>query len=291
MLRNRYRFLSFLLLTLFCLSCASVPSPTFSKGDEFQDTLSNGTRGPVMIVVPAGEFLMGTPADEPERFAFEGPQHKVKISSAFAVSKFEITFSEYDNYANATGTEKPSDKGWGAKYWGRIDTPVFNINWYDAVRYTEWLSSETGHTYRLLTEAEWEYVARAGTTTRFHTGDCIDTHQANFHGGYEVPRCQQSGLYRGRTIGVGQFPANAWGLHDIHGNIFEWTQDCWHDSYEEAPTDGDAWLEGDDGNCGYRILRGGSWSGRPLDLRSGYRGRNKPDFKSIFIGLRIVREL
>ena len=268
------------------------PSPTFKPGDTFQDSPGNGLFGPMMVVIPAGSFMMGSPEDEPQRFEFEGPQHLVTIPKQFAVSKFEITFADYDRYAEATGSEKPSDKGWGEKYWGRNDMPVFNVSWHDAQRYTEWLSQKTGHSYRLLTEAEWEYVARAGTTTRFHTGDCIDTHQANYHGGYDnVPRCTQSGLYRGKTVNVGQFPANAWGLHDIHGNIFEWTADCWHESYKNAPNKGQEWLGEDDGDCTHRVLRGGSWSGRPLDLRSAYRARNKADFKSIFIGFRIAREL
>ena len=293
-------FTRVLLLWIFVFSgtvslvfgCAQYPAKNYTPLEIMQDTLADGSKGPLLVVIPAGSFIMGPATNEPKKFPAEQPSHRVTIDEPFAIGQFELTFEDYDRYVAATGAEKPSDKGWGTRYWGRIKTPVFNVSWHDAQRYLEWLSEQTGQHYRLPSEAEWEYAARAGTTTAFHTGDCINTDQANYHGQYEFGDCPVSTLYRGKVIDVGSFAPNAWGLHDVHGNIFEWTLDCWHTNYQGAPDNGSAWMnEGDNVNCDRRVLRGGSWSGRPLDLRSGGRSYNEASFKSIFIGFRVVREL
>jgi formylglycine-generating enzyme required for sulfatase activity len=135
---------------------------------------------------------------------------------------------------------------------------VINVSWDDARAYADWLSDQTGQRYRLPTEAEWEYAARAGTTTPFWTGDCIHTDQANYDGNYDYNGCgAKTGVHRGQTVPAGSLPANAFGLHEIAGNVWEWVEDCWHSSYAGAPTDGSAWVEADGGECS-RVVRGGS---------------------------------
>ena len=235
---------------------------------------------------------MGAVTDSKPSASSEQPAHSVNFQRPFAIGKFELSFREYDIFVNATGYTKPSDQGWGTLYWGRNSTPVFNVSWHDAKKYLEWLSQQTGARYRLPTEAEWEYAARAGTTTEFSTGDCIDAQQANFHAKEAFNECQLSQVYKGKVIDTGSFPPNPWGLHDVHGNILEWTEDCWHSNYVQAPTDGSAWLDtGSEADCQRRVLRGGSWSGRAMELRSAARASNDSHFKSIFIGFRVVREL
>lgn len=285
--------LTFLLILPWLLqSCALQPKEEFQPLQQFQDSLAIGGLGPKMVVVPAGEFMMGAPPDEPMSFDAERPVHKVTIRKPFAISQYEITFAEFDRFVEATGHRRPSDKGWGKAHWGRTDTPVFDITWHDAQQFVEWLSEQTGKHYQLPSEAQWEYAARAGTTAPFNTGDCIHTDQANYHGQYEYSDCPTTEVYFGKALPVGSYLPNAWGLYDVHGNIFEWIRDCWHAHYEGAPADGSAWMdEGDNVDCNRRVIRGGSWSGRPLDLRSAYRARNDANFKSIFIGFRVVREL
>ena len=284
--------LSVVLLSGILHGCALQPREQIEPLQIFQDTLTSGGSGPKMVVLPAGEFIMGPSPDEPLQLDKEKPLHKVTINNPFAISQFEITFAEYDQFVAASGYRKPSDKGWGTAHWGRNNMPVFDVTWHDAQRYIEWLSEQTGEHYRLPSEAQWEYAARAGTTTAFHTGDCIHTDQANFHGRYEFGDCPLPPTYRGKTTPVGSFEPNAWGLYDVHGNMFEWTRDCWHSSYHGAPDNGSAWMdEGNNVNCERRVLRGGSWSGRPADIRSAARSNNDANFKSIFIGFRVVRVL
>lgn len=285
--------LSSVFLLLSCSQFANHPRendvPDFSV---FQDILKSGEPGPSLISIPAGRFEMGVSAASPIKRPTELPQHQVRIFTPFAISQYEITFSEYDRFVKDTGYRRPSDKGWGSKFWGRGKTPVFDVNWHDAQEYTRWLSQQTGYRYRLPTEAEWEYAARAGTGSAFHTGDCIHTDQANFHGRNPFGNCPVPPDYRGKVVEVGQFEPNPWGLFDIHGNIFEWTLDCWHENYIGAPVDGSAWLdEGPTANCQRRVLRGGSWSSFVNDIRSANRGNNDINYRSIFIGFRVVREL
>ena len=214
---------------------------------------------PEMVVVPAGTFRMGSPATEEGRWDGEGPQHRVRVSS-FALGATEVTFDEWAACVRGGGCGggyRPDDEGWG-----QGARPVINVNWEDARAYVRWLSRETGESYRLPSEAEWEYAARAGTTTPFHTGATLSTDQANY------------GRNRGQTTPVGTFAPNAFGLYDVHGNVWEWVEDCWHNSYRGAPNDGVAWTVG--GDCGRRVLRGGSCHFIPRYLRSAARASGSP---------------
>ena len=182
-----------------------------------------------MAVVPAGSFRMGCVAGD-ACAAEERPVRTVTIEAPFSLSKYEVTFEDFDRFAEAAGRERPDDQGWG-----RGRRPVINVSWADAEAYAEWLSAETGRSYRLPSEAEWEYAARAGGDTPYGWSDTIDG-EANCDGcGRRSPR---------RTVLAGTFRANAWGLHDMHGNVWEWVQDCWNGSYEDAPADGTAWTTG-----------------------------------------------
>ncbi len=243
---------------------------------------------PEMVTVPAGEFLMGSAESELGRSKDEGPQHKVAITQPFAAGKFEVTFSEWDSCVAEGGCSyKPGDEGWG-----RGRRPVINVSWNDAIQYTAWLSKKTGKPYRLLTEAEWEYAAR-GTTkisdphTAFSTGATINYRQANYDANFTYAS-GPPGLYRQKTQDVGSFPRNAFGLYDMHGNVWEWVQDCYKPSYEGAPGDGSAVISAD---CNFHILRGGSWNYYPRLLRSAYRYGTPPDVRMNNAGFRIARSL
>jgi formylglycine-generating enzyme required for sulfatase activity len=234
---------------------------------------------PRMVVIPAGEFTMGSPASEMQAEA----QHRVTIAKPFAVSKFEVTFDEWDACVRAGGCDgyRPDDQGWG-----RGRRPVVDVSWENAKSYVEWLARKTGKPYRLLTEAEWEYAARAGTTSRFSTGDAISPRQANYDGGADGSG--PSDVNRQKTTPVGSFPPNAFGLYDMHGNAMEWVEDCWHNEYTDAPTDGSAWLEG---NCDGRVMRGGSWQDSSSELRSAARTGEYKDNSSYEDGFRVARDL
>ena len=222
-------------------------------------TLRDCEQCPEMVVVPAGSYMMGSPDGEEGRSSAEGPVHEVTIATPLAVGKYEVTFAEWDACVAAGGcTHQPSDEGWG-----RGKRPVINVSWDDIQQYVKWLSGETGQAYRLLSEAEWEYVARAGTTTPFHTGATISPAQANYNGNYTYGSGQK-GAYKEKTVPVGSYAANGFEVYDVHGNVWEWVADCWNDSYAGAPSDGSAWTSGNtSGNCGSRVLRGGSWGHPP----------------------------
>ena len=231
---------------------------------------------PEMVVVAPGSFEMGAPPDEEDRRDSEGPVHRVTIADAFAVGVYEVTFEEWDACAMAGGCAgRPDDRGWG-----RASRPVINVSWKDAKVYVEWLSAVTGEAYRLLSEAEWEYVARAGKRGPFHFDGTISPERAN----YAV-----LDSYRRKTVAVGSFPGNAFGLHDVHGNVWEWVEDCWHADYTDAPTDGSAWTTG--GDCSVRVLRGGSWSNGPTILRSAFRFKYASELRSGDFGFRVARAL
>ena len=240
---------------------------------------------PEMVIVPAGSFTMGSPASEEGRYDNEGPQHPATIGQLFAVGKYEVTFSEWDACVAAGGCDghRPSDEGWG-----RGRRPVINVSWDDTQSFVSWLSRETGKRYRLLTEAEWEYAARAGTTGPFNFGMTISTDQANYDGDftYGVGR---KGVNRGKTVPVGSFRGNRFGLHDMHGNVREWVKDCQHDNYVGAPSDGSAWTTG--GDCNSRVLRGGSWIDHPWLARSAVRFWTYSDLRYRDIGFRVARTL
>jgi formylglycine-generating enzyme required for sulfatase activity len=239
---------------------------------------------PEMVVVPAGEFIMGSPAEEEGREISEGPQRKVIIAQPFAVGRFEVTFAEWDECNTTNGCKhKPGDKDWG-----RTKRPVIGVSWDDiTAEYLPWLSLRTSRTYRLPTEAEWEYAARAGTTTPFYTGRTITPAQANFDG---TNGGRTRGQYRAQTVDVGSFQPNAFGLHDMHGNVWEWVQDCYKDTYMGAPVDGSAVTSGE---CGRRVLRGGAWDSSLVYLRGASRGRYSPDYRFYInsYGFRVARSL
>jgi formylglycine-generating enzyme required for sulfatase activity len=243
---------------------------------EFKDC----TGCPQMVVIPAGEFTMGSPPSELQAET----QHRVTLAYPFAVGKFAITFDEWNACVKDGGCDgyQPEDQGWG-----RGKRPVIDISWENAKGYVTWLSRKTGKPYRLLSESEWEYAARAATMTRFSVGDTINTKQANFDGSDDGSG--PSEVNRQKTMPVGSFPPNGFGLYDMHGNVSQWVEDCWHDDYTAGvPTDGSAWL---DANCEGRVLRGGSWEDSQSELRSAARTGEFKDMSSYADGIRIARSL
>ena len=228
---------------------------------------------PEMVVVPAGWFMKGS-----DKYSSESPPHRVTIPKPFAVGKYEVTFSEWDAcvHGGGCGGYQPSDAGWG-----RGRRPVINVSWRDAKAYVRWLSGKTGKQYRLLSESEWEYVARAGTTTQYSWGDFIGPNLAN---------CWDcSSRWSGhQTVPVGSFPANGFGLHNVHGNVSEWVKDCWNGNYDWMPVDGSAWTGG---GCSSRVLRGGSWNNGPRYLRSAARVRDATGVRVSDNGFRVARTL
>jgi formylglycine-generating enzyme required for sulfatase activity len=230
-----------------------------------------------MVVVPAGEFMMGSPADERDHHANEDPLHRVTIARPLAVSKFEVTFEQWDACVDfGTCAHGPhSNMGGGTE-------PVINVSWDDVQQYVAWFSKMTSRPYRLLSEAEWEYAARAGTTTAYSWGDDIDKNNANCNG------CG-SEWDRRKIAPVGSFAPNQFGLYDMHGNVWEWVEDCLHTNYEGAPEDGSAWIA--QGDCNFRVVRGGSWYHVPEVLRAANRGRNSSSSRDDGVGFRIGREL
>ena len=239
-------------------------------GDSFKECAQDC---PEMIVVPAGSFTMGGPTN------VEKPQHTVTFAKPFAVAKSELTFADWDACVAGGGCNgyKPAHQGWG-----RGQQPVINVNWDDAQAYVAWLSEVTGKTYRLLSEAEYEYAARAETTTAYPWGDDIGKNNANCDG------CGSKWDDK-QTAPVGSFAPNKFGLYDMVGNVFEWTEDCVHTNYDGAPTNGSAWITG--GDCSSRILRGGSWSFSPDYLRSAFRFWGTSDYRFSCIGFRLGRTL
>ncbi len=253
---------------------------SYGPGDTFKDC----DDCPEMVVVPPGKFMMGAPMSEENSYKDERPLHMVTIPAKFAVGKFEVTFEEWDVCVKDGGCNeyRPSDKGWG-----RGNRPVINVSWNDAKAYVHWLSRKTKKTYRLLSEAEWEYVARANTQTPFWWGKSISTGQANYNGNSTFNGSE--GKYRKKTVPVDSFEANEFGLYNVHGNVLEWVEDCWHKNYQGAPKNGSAWTKG--GDCFKRVLRGGSWNGDAEVLRSASRYWDIVDNRYFIIGFRVARTL
>ena len=244
-----------------------------------------------LVEIPAGRFLMGSPASEEGRSNDEGPQHEVKLESFF-LGRTTITQAQWREVAG--WVEGPGER-WGLDLSGSLapssfqgtQRPVENVNWYEAMEFCSRLSQRSGKTYTLPSEAQWEYACRAGTATPFHYGDTISTKQANYHGR--------------TTSEVGRFPANAWGLHDMHGNVWEWCADHWQRSYDlgqrKAPDDGSPWLdaaeadmeglEAESSDERRRVLRGGSWFSNPVHCRSAFRGNSHPANAFLGIGFRV----
>jgi formylglycine-generating enzyme required for sulfatase activity len=246
--------------------------------DQFQEC----TKCPQMVVVRKGNFMMGSPSTDTEADTDEFQQHSVMIPRRFAVGKFEVTFDNWDTCYELGGCRiRPDDYGWG-----RETRPVVDVNWADAQQYVGWLSKQTGKHYRLLTEAEWEYVTRAGSTTAYYWGNEVKKD------GQAMADCFNCGSSwdNQKTAPAGSFPANAFGLNDTLGNVWEWVQDCYHDSYDGAPTDGSAWIDNDD--CQERVSRGGSWADLPqVLLRSPFRLRTPSVNRYTVLGFRVARVL
>ena len=244
----------------------------------FADALASGGTGPDMVIVPNGSFRMGCLLDDNSCFRNEKPVHNVRISQQFALSRYEVTFAQWDACVSVGGCRgyHPDDEGWG-----RGNLPVINVSWDDARAYVSWLSKESGKAYRLPSESEWEYAARAGSTTKYSWGNAIGTNRANC----DNDDCGDSWEY---TAPVGSFAPNAFGLYDMHGNVWEWVEDCWNDTYSGAPADGSVWRIGD---CAGRVLRGGSWSYYPRSLRAALRIRNSSGLRFSSLGFRVARTL
>ncbi len=230
---------------------------------------------PEMVVMPAGTFLMGSPEDEKGRSDDEGPQHRVTIPRNFAVSRFVVTFDQWDACVHHGGCTLP---GAGASSWGRGKQAAINVSWDDAQQYVSWLSALTGQSYRLLSEAEWEYVARAGTTTAYSFGD--DPAMLGDYGWY-------TGNSGGQAHPVGEKKPNAFGLYDMHGNVWQWVEDCYHEDFKGAPENGSAWKQ--DADCSNRVVRGGSWGSNPEILRSASRFGNPSIGRYFTLGFRVGR--
>ena len=241
------------------------------KGEVFQDC----AHCPEMVVVTAGSFVMGSPSTEDGRWEDEGPRHRVTIPRPFAAGRYEVTFVQWDACRRDGGcSHTPGDAGWG-----RGNRPVVNVSWKDAQHYVDWLSEQTGRRYRLLSEAEWEYVARAGTDSAYYWGEEPGQGRANCN------RCG-SAWDGTKTAPAGSFAPNGFGLFDMLGNVWEWTEDCGHRNYQGAPSDGSAWvLQG--GDCRLRMLRGGSWEDATVRVRSAFRHWEFADRSSDVIGFRV----
>ncbi len=257
---------------------------------------------PEMITIPKGSgFLMGSPASERDRGEDEGPQREVTFAKSFAIGKYEVTFDEYDEYffdeyvvflknidRNVGCREGHRPKRPGDGGWGRERQPVINVSWREATCYAKWLTKKRGlddkHQYRLPTEAEWEYAARAGTTTRYWWGDEVGEDNANCNG------CGSSWDSK-QTAPVDAFKPNPLDLYNTAGNVWEWVQDCGHENYEGAPSDGSRWGEEHGGDCARRVIRGGSWLDGPWLGRSATRYWSPPDVRYIGIGFRLAQDV
>jgi formylglycine-generating enzyme required for sulfatase activity len=235
------------------------------------------TMCPEMVVVPAGSFDMGSPPDEKGRGDNESPQHRVTIQNNYAVGKFEVTFEEWDACVKARVCANAWDQGWG-----RGKRPVINVSWHEAQQYVQWLAERIGKvgSYRLLSEAEWEYAARGGKPTAYYFGeDEAELGQYAWYGGNSDEKSKPVG---------GKLP-NAFGLFDMHGNVWEWVEDCYHKNYAGAPIDGSAWTTSCEQD--YRIHRSGSWYHPAQRLRAAFRGKYASDYRDDGVGLRVARTL
>ena len=267
---------------------------------------------PEIVVVPAGSFTMGSPESEEGRWNDEGPQHRVTIARPFAVGRYEVTRGEFARFVSVTGRSAGdscrtlesgegkgrSGRGWQSPGYRQTDgEPAVCVSWGDARAYARWLSRETGQEYRLLSESEWEYAARAGTRSSRWWGDG-EAGQCGLANGYDrtgaaeldldwdAARCSDGYVV---TSPAGVFSANGFGLHDMSGNVWEWVEDCWHDSYAGAPSDGGVWTTG--GDCSQRVLRGGSWIDPPQDLRAALRVGDDSGIRNVIFGFRVARTL
>lgn len=259
----------FLLLMIFGASNAQAESKSFRDCERIC---------PEMVSVPPGEFVMGGKTSEARWLPQEAPRHHVVIPRALAIGKYDVTFDDWEACVADGGCNHYQPKDWR---FGRGKRPVLSVNWSDAQSYLAWLSRKTGKSYRLLSEAEWEYAARAGSTTAYYWGDAVGNGNANCNG------CGSQWDLK-RTSPVGAFAPNAFGLHDMAGNVMQWVQDCWNPSYDGAPKDGSAWERGD---CTHRMVRGGNWFIRPFALRSAFRRQIRSNERDDIFGFRVARVL
>ena len=253
-------------------------SDLITPGSEFGDTLSDGSNGPLLVALPAGRFNMGDTGH-----SSECPVHEVTLKPGLAFGKYPVLFQEYDHFASITDRQIPDDMGWG-----RSQRPVINVSWHDAVAYANWLSEQTGNVYRLPSEAEWEFAARAGTDSIYWWGDNLDALKPMLKRRSLISFTR---LFHQRTTKVGEMPKNPFGLHDMLGNVFEWVGDCWHHDYNGAPTDGSPWLDTGNGDCALRVMRGGAWDMDKRYLRCAARHKYHPALKYSHVGFRVAREL
>ena len=229
------------------------------------------------VWIPPGEFMMGSPDDEPIRFKDEGPQHLVRFISGFWMQTTPVTQTQWQV---VMGNNPSYFQNAGP------DAPVEQVSWNDAKEFIRRLSGIIRDVQlRLPTEAEWEYACRADTTALFWTGRCLNTDQANYDDNYPIDGCPK-GEYRQRTTPVNMFPANPWGLHDIHGNVWEWCEDHYHDNYKGSPIDGIAWVDHKEDSP--RVVRGGSWNRNAWYCRSAFRGDHSPDYRASHVGFRLA---
>ena len=272
-MKKQTLFISAILISfIFLTSCGGASNETTTNNnDQITETKTNTTNNVTIewATIPAGTFTMGSPATEVNREDNE-TQHQVTLSG-FKMSKYEVTFEQYDAFCVATKREKPADEDWG-----RGQRPVINVSWDDASAFATWMKC------RLPTEAEWEYACRAGSSTPFNTGNNLSTSQANYNGNYPYNN-NAKGIYLEKTKEVGSFAPNAWGLYDMHGNVWEWCGD-WYAAYQStAQTNPTGPSEGSD-----RVFRGGSWDNRALYCRTAYRLNFNPDYRDNIIGFRLV---
>ena len=281
------------------IGCSSNPKEMRTKACDHQENeFSDFPDTPKMVAVPAGEFMMG--ASRSKRVIEPGnkmsPAHPVKIANAFCVSKYQITFDEFSRFVESTKYIEDK-KAWTYEHdnW-EVRTPrnfrnpgfrqggnhpVVCVNWHDAEQYCDWLTTVTGWKYRLPSEAEWEYAARAGSQTTYAGGDSIDG-EAHYRAGQSSPD---------GTVSTRKFGPNRWGLFGFHGNVWEWVTDCWHDNYQNAPNDAVPWLAAAGGDCAKRVVRGGSWNTKPPLLSSASRHWMYANTRMSDVGFRIVREI
>ena len=236
-----------------------------------------------MVQIPAGSFLMGSPSKESGRYDDEGPQHQVQLQGFF-MGQTPITQAQWQVVAGWQTLQRELNSD--PAFFKGLHRPVESVLWEDAIEFCQRLSQRLGRIYTLPSEAQWEYACRAGTTTPFHFGATLTPDLANYAGNRtygEGPK----GVYRQETTAVAGFPANPWGLYDMHGNIWEWCLDQWHGNYQGAPADGGAWLNTGVNEDNKKLLRGGSWGGDPGICRSAYRIGNLPDGRNINFGFRV----
>ena len=331
----------FLAMSLISHFAVAGPIATaVEKSRNLQDALKNGGIAPELVVIPVGSYLMGSPEREAGRYPNEGPQHLVSFTRPFAIGRTEITVGEFRRFVETTGYLTTAERGvmrgsltrdavtgqwevvpslnWRLGPQGEVSgesMPVIHVSWEDAYAYTKWLAYQTGEPYRLPSEAELEYVNRAGSDSVYSWGDNPPTQRvANLRGEHDIalmaanfqvstpgeldylnrgaPSPQDFAGYRdgyGDLSPVASFAPNAFGVFDTTGNVWEWAQDCWHESYQGAPADGSAWM--DEGNCNVRVLRGSSWYCSPRYTRSANRWGENRYFRNMYVGFRVARDI